>query len=80
MYEKLKILLSSKRKFYKFENWDKIEVIKTEKNKIHIRNIEGYKWIVLYINLMKEKWYKINRLYSDNIGDLLFYTYKIVPD
>lgn len=79
MFENLKILISNKRKFYNLEN-NKIEVIKLKKNKLAIRNIQGFKWLVLYSNLMLEKWYKINRLYTEKIGSLLFYVYKITPD
>ena len=79
MFENLKILISNKRKFYNLEN-NKIEVIKLKKNKLAIRNIQGFKWLVLYSNLMLEKWYKINRLYTEKIGGLLFYVYKITPD
>ncbi len=79
MFENLKMIISDKRKFYNLEN-NKIEVIKLKKNKLAIRNIEGFKGLVLYWKMMKEKWYKINRLYTEQIGVLLFYVYLITPD
>ena len=79
MFENLKMIISDKRKFYNLEN-NKIEVIKLKKNKLAIRNIEGFKGLVLYWKMMKEKWYKINRLYTEQIGFLLFYVYLITPD
>ncbi len=79
MFENLKMIISDKRKFYNLEE-NKIEVIKLKKNKLAVRNIEWFKGLVLYWKMMKEKWYKINRLYTEQIGDLLFYVYLITPD